>query len=501
MDRRTFITTLLSFSMMSCQGQSSTGSAIARQPQGSITPVNQSVPSTEEIMAWIREIVSLGERRPGDLGDQRMEEYVQNQFRLLGLENIRLQDVPNTIRWDPGNPALVVTGSATSITVPCFPFARQAFNSTVSGDVVAFDNSMLDQNLSSKIVLFDYPLSEGEQAAVARRATWVYDPDGTINESAHIVPLTQNSPVAGQINALIAQNPTAILAVLSNYFDSHQIFGRQTGGRDRNTPDNVPIVWISPRSGQEIRQRLQQGSLQAQLTLNSSLSEVTTHNVMGELPGATDELVVIASHHDAPFASAVEDGSGVALVLAQAHYWSQIPVDQRPHRMLFLTTAAHFSGVAGTITFVQDQALMDRIVLEIHLEHAATEYAIRDQQLVNLNRTEPRWLFTACVPQLQEAVREAITTEDVRRTLMLEPRFFGRFPASDGGPFYTKGVPLVNHVTIPVYLTDAQDTLDKVDQALLVPLTRAAIRIVNSTASQTAGSMRRSNNRRCPPLQ
>ena len=42
-----------------------------------------------------------------------------------------------------------------------------------------------------------------------------------------------------------------------------------------------------------------------------------SHNVVGELPGADDEAVMIAPHHDAPWASAVEDGTGIALVLAQ----------------------------------------------------------------------------------------------------------------------------------------------------------------------------------------
>jgi len=34
------------------------------------------------------------------------------------------------------------------------------------------------------------------------------------------------------------------------------------------------------------------------------------------------------------------------------------------------------------------------------------------------------------------------------------------------------------------------DTLDKVDRAHLVPLTRATIRIVNSTAGETAAGLR-----------
>ena len=49
----------------------------------------------------------------------------------------------------------------------------------------------------------------------------------------------------------------------------------------------------------------------------------------GELPGADDEAVMIASHHDGPWSSAVEDSSGIALVLAQATYWAAQPVEDR----------------------------------------------------------------------------------------------------------------------------------------------------------------------------
>ena len=48
----------------------------------------------------------------------------------------------------------------------------------------------------------------------------------------------------------------------------------------------------------------------------------------------------------------------------------------------------------------------------------------------------------------------------------------------------------MNFLAAPFYLFDAMDTLDKIDREHLVPLTRAAIRIVASTAGVTAAAMR-----------
>jgi hypothetical protein len=51
-------------------------------------------------------------------------------------------------------------------------------------------------------------------------------------------------------------------------------------------------------------------------------------------------------------------------------------------------------------------------------------------------------------------------------------------------------VPIVNFLTAPFYLFDAMDTMDKIHRPTLAPLTRAAIRIVESTTGVTAAAMR-----------
>jgi hypothetical protein len=48
----------------------------------------------------------------------------------------------------------------------------------------------------------------------------------------------------------------------------------------------------------------------------------------------------------------------------------------------------------------------------------------------------------------------------------------------------------VNFLAAPFYLFDAMDTLDKIHRPSLVPITRAAARIVASTAGVSAAAMR-----------
>ena len=87
-------------------------------------------------------------------------------------------------------------------------------------------------------------------------------------------------------------------------------------------------------------------------------------------------------------------------------------------------------------------------------------------------------------------MQAAIQAEDLRRSLILPPTVFGRCPTTDGCSFHLAGVPIVNFLTAPFYLFDPQDTLAKVDREHLAAVSRAAVRIVESTRGATARSMR-----------
>ena len=201
--------------------------------------------------------------------------------------------------------------------------------------------------------------------------------------------------------------------------------------------------------------------------------------------------MIIGSHHDGPWSSAVEDGSGIALVLAQAAYWSRVPQAERPHRLVFLLNSGHMAGGAGQATFVSTHRTeLDRCVLEVHLEHTANEFTDEGGSLRATGQPEARWWFTTRINRLAAAVRSAIEGEDLRRSFILRPDIFGPKPTTDGADFHLAGVPLVNFLTAPFYLFDEMDTLEKIHRPSLVPVTRAAIRIVESTAGVSADAMR-----------
>jgi len=445
------------------------------------------VPSEAQIFSWIEEVFAQGIRRPGYAADRWAEDWLQEQFRASGLERVRAEPV-EVAYWEPREATLTVatTGATTlsELSIPCFPLPHSAPVASLDAEIVAWDPAR-PETVADAFSLYDVVLSRAPQTVLQSRATWSYDPDDTYASTRHILPFGRE--IQSVMEPSLAASAAGFIGVLRDYpGDSHHYYVPYDALQRPN-----PGIWISGSDGRRLRGLLADGQVRATLSVDSIREMITAYNIVGELPGADEETVIIGSHHDGPWASAVEDGSGIALVLAQAAYWSQLPQAERPHRLLFLLNAGHMAGGAGQRTFVESHASeLDSVVLELHLEHAANEFSDETGVFAPTGRPESRWWFTSLIPRLQDAVRSAIEAEDLRRSMIVPPTMFGPKPTTDSADFYLAGVPLVNYLTAPFYLFDAMDTLDKIHRPSLVPVTRAAIRIIESTATVSAAAMR-----------
>jgi hypothetical protein len=441
------------------------------------------VPENDTIYGWIEEIVDLGVRRPGYEADVRAEELLVERLEEWGLD-VHVEPVEVT-RWEPVAWSLVaLPADGEPRELDCFPLPYTAPTEEIELDLVSFSGTEI---VAGKGALVDAPLVRTAPTGFvglgsaptdpAARAERVYDPEGTFAGEEHVLPHTvARNRVA---DAAVEAGAAAFIGVLSDHpTDSCRYFVPYDG---RARP--LPGVWVAGSDGVWLATQLAAGPVRIRLTVDSTSEPFTSNTVVGELEGADDEVVMIGSHHDGPWASAVEDASGTALVLAQAAFWSAQPIAQRPHRLRFILQAGHMCGGAGARTYVVDHAdELDDVVLELHLEHAALE--------PGTGRCTPRWFFTSRIPALEGAVIDALRTEDLARSLLLAPDALGERPPTDGGVFHSAGVPVVQFLAAPFYLFDEIDTLDKIDRAHLTPLSRATIRLVAATAGVTAADLR-----------
>lgn len=453
------------------------------------------VPDERTIFGWIETVFARGVRRPGYPADRWTENFCLEQFRNFGLERLRLEPV-RLPYWEPLESAITVRADGRELSVACFSLPHSA--TTEAGAIDAPLIQWHDETpgaVKGALALVDVPLIHSPAdfplllaAGVTKEAdsNWRrYDPGGTLGGAIQVLPF--GNRIQAVMEPSIAAGAIGFVGVLSDYpGDSHRYYVPYDG-----VLRAVPGVWISASDGARLKQLFKAGRVQATLKSRAIRREITCNNVVGELPGVDDEVVIVGSHHDGPWSSAVEDGSGISMVLAQARYWSQIAPPDRPHRILFLLNAGHMVGGAGVHAFVdRHRAELERVVLEVHLEHAAAEIVERDGVLKASGYPEPRWWFTSRLEPVEAAVREAIAAERLERSLILPPTVFGPMPSTDGGPFHPAGVPLVNFLTAPFYLFDEMDTLDKIHRPSLAPVTRAAVRIIASTRGISAAAMR-----------
>ena len=446
-------------------------------------PRDELVPDEAQIYAWIEKVFAQGVRRPGYPADRWAEQFCLEQFRAIGLENVRAEPVELPY-WEPRAWSLTVQPEGgEAIAVPCFPLPHAAATDGIEGELAHYDWQAPD--VQGRIALCDVRLGRLPYAALAARATLCYDPDGSFADGAQVLPFGHGAQAV--MEPAIEAGAIAFVGTLTDYpSDSLQYYVPYDA-----IERPVPGVWVRGSDGARIRELLSRGTVRARIAVDSVRRAETCYNIVGELAGADDETVIIGSHHDGPWASAVEDGSGISLVLAQATYWSRMPQPERPHRLLFLLNAGHMCGGAGVHAFIDThRAELERVVLELHLEHTANECVEQDGSLVATGRPEARWWFTSRIEPLEAAVRATLEAERLDRSFILPPDVFAPWPTTDGGPFHAEGVPLVNFLTAPFYLFDEQDTLDKVHRPSLVPVTRAAVRLIEWTAGQSARGLR-----------
>ena len=447
------------------------------------------VPSTEEMMAWTAEIFNQGIRLPGYPADYWAENWVKEQFETLNLQDINLDPV-FVKKWEASNAKLkiwLVDNPSESFDIPCFPIPYTSPTDGVEAELsVISDGTALSGKIAvSELKLFKIPVKMLRYLAKADR---YYDPKNEFESLVQTVPFDVN--FQNVVEPALENKALGFIGILSgypwetdNYYVPYDALKR-----------NIPGVWVSGNNGNIIMDLMKKGKVKAKISYNGEISEVISHNITGTLPGMSNEWIVIGTHHDGPWNSAVEDASGMALVLAQAKYWSQIPKEQRPFNLMFLMNCAHMAGGVGTLEFVKrNKDFLPKIVAGIHLEHVARDVKSENGKLIPLDDPSVRWWFVSRILLLEEITEDAIIKEDLQRSLFLPPdgliRGWDR-PPTDGSSYHPVGVPFISFITVPPYLFDSSDTMDKIHEESFEPLTRAVIRIINSLKGHTAKDLR-----------
>jgi hypothetical protein len=383
----------------------------------------QTAQSSREILAWIAEITRLGPRNPGTAGGQKTREYLARQFRSFGLRVAELEPFAvETFAADEWEFLITDPTTGSSEAVPSFyiPFSAPTGEAGVSGELVYIGDGARAEgiDLVGKIAVFDQP-GKPSPAPVLEKGVFVYDPGGTLADEPRI--LMQDAAFERVIYEKVSSRGAIGMVGLLGQMQwaSDAFFPQMNDGLGKS----IPGVWIRRTLVDRVRLLAKRGGVTGTLRMRSHLGRGTAHNLWAELPGQSDEYYVAMGHYDSPFSGAVQDASGVAIVLALAKHFSgvreRLPLQRG---IIFLMVDAHIVGRVGEREFIRRHrdGILEKTALVISAEHIGKRLQPRqDLSFAVSDVPSMRLLLTSWSGAVPDIVKAAVSSTDYRRVMVI----------------------------------------------------------------------------------
>ena len=439
------------------------------------------LPSNGEIFSWITDLWEMGYesdigfRQAGTVADHEAAEYVLEKFEEFGLQDTGIEPVVDWPHWIPEEWSLTIQVGEEVEAIPCSyrPYTAFTDEEGITAEMVYVGLGMSDddfEDAEGNIVVVDLIAPGLDGDLLMMFSPWWYDPDNNLPGAK----ATENWPVDNLVPSYelaIAHNAAGYIGILNFLTDGmNDYYSPYTG-----ILTSLTGLYVSRDVGSHLKSLLAAGPVEANMVLTGDIEPGVTYNVVGVLPGETDEIILVTSHHDG---WAANEGSGVSIVMALAKYFAQLPENSRQRTLMFLAVGGHFLGDIPTQSFIaQHPDLLPDIVVNINIEMIAKEYKEIDGEFVQTGLVAPRGLFISgppfgVDPKLLSFAVEAIPKYEIDRTLVLPASGpLGPAPPGVAALFFLAGIPIMHFIAAPPHQFTPQDTPDKVDVDQLRPVT------------------------------
>jgi hypothetical protein len=258
---------------------------------------------------------------------------------------------------------------------------------------------------------------------------------------------SQREAISTGAEALFARGALAVLNYIDQPGNMHvRDFGCRAcfniGGADGAFAQTVYERAAAAGKADEVRVRLY---------LNASERQgLTAHNVMGVVPGDSDEIVIVNAHLDGWYDATGDNGDGLAVDVALARHFAR-PGNRPARTLVFVASGGHHSsGLNGPGHWVtMNPELAARVVLVLNLEHIA-QYLV-DPATFEVQRTEQDmgWGISNMAPYLVQ-----LTDRGRERYGFRLRSGYGTGVPGDLGGYAPLGVPRVQAIHAgPLYHT------------------------------------------------
>ena len=320
--------------------------------------------------------IALGSKRDGEVlwgriqgtkYERRAHEWIFQQLQSFGLEDVHYDKFPSQYpQWRPTRCELAVTAA------PGFaPNQRYNFDRAITAFVSALTPTggleaemvyvgdatpaeLRGRDLTGKIVLLR---GRTQPSAILNNARTAYSRlvEGSYGRPVGVVvwwDVPGVEQVAGRVGAPGGGDSIGQAVPWTTIGDDDGLYLRKL--LDRATDENPVTV-----------------SLNVQGHMESGEQRISG-NVYAILPGQSGDYIVVPTHVDGYFYGIHDNGASVALNMALARHYAQVPFVQRRHGIIFLFQGDHeVPGVGGTLPFIEKhRALMqEKLLLVLRPEH------------------------------------------------------------------------------------------------------------------------------------
>ncbi len=390
-------------------------------------------------------------RIAGTAYDRMIQDWVAQQFKAIGLEQVRRQELDMSPLWYPNSwEASFVVGDTATPLKTTFPITDTVGTGGKGIEAPAIwlglgtPADFKDRDVHGKAVLLYSSPTPGGRDHFAR---W----SGSM--------LRANK--AGAAMALIVMD----------------IPGNVTTEPEAGAGTTVPTLTIGMKEGTAIREAIEAGKdvkirLRADIERKAGLK---TANVWGVLPGMTDENILIMAHTDAMFEGALDNASGIVMLLEIARYYAAIPKEQRRRTITFVTTPDHHHGATGIKWINQNMGeFLQKTALIVNCEHPSQTQTYRlGSGLMTSTQTSARRWFVGGSEVLRRVVLNSLREFGVAVYARPEGR-----PGGELQHVYTRAPSF--HVIDHIFYHSDADTADLVPAWGIEAVTRAYLKIIDT---------------------
>jgi hypothetical protein len=413
-----------------------------------------------QLRSWHEELDDRGLRATGSPGHERYVDVLHDRLERVGVGHVHFESA-TLQRWTPSAWGLDITdgSSAGKVDVAGYiPYSGSipAGGVTAPLTFVPAGTTPDSGSLAGKVALFEVGIPNITFAVFMALGVpgRTYDPGKQMDPSApYLRPFIGD--FTSRLDSIQAGRPAAVVGILpiekaeaaGSYFPYDGII--------RATPG----VYVAREAGATLRQLADTGA-SVRVALAAKVETVKTRNVIGLIPGRTNELVVLHSHTDGT--NGVED-NGPDVIVAMAQYLARIPRRHLPRTIMVLLTSGHFAGGLGAKAFVSRhrRETLPRIAAAITVEHVgANRWTLHaDGSVTPSTAQEPGAIFQPGSDALIAASYAGLVAGEtapafVARPLKPTPRspMDAAWPGEGQYLWNNGGIATANYINGPTYL-------------------------------------------------